>query len=507
MDLKLLLEMVVSSFGERIAVEIAGQELTYAELDRKTSGASALVRDHQADGVVYVAPNDLAFPIALFGAVRSGVPFVPLNYRLGAEQLGKLLLRHERALLVRGSHLSSGAGVAAWDPESFLRAASARAAVSPGCGSSAPEDLDEGIALCLYTSGTTASPKAALLRHRHLASYVFATVEFGGASEEEAALVAMPPYHIAGVANLLTNLYAGRRIVYLDSFDPREWLDTARRAGITQAMVVPTMLARIVAALKGRTAQLPKLRTLSYGGARMPLPVIEEAMKCFPGVGFVNAYGLTETSSTIAVLGPADHAAALHAREDKVRARLASVGRPLPGVEVEVRDEGSSKPAATGESGVIFLRGDQVSGEYEHARLLDEEGWFATGDRGRIDEDGYLFIEGRVDDVIIRGGENIAPAEVEDVLMRHPAVVDAAVVGLPDDEWGEAIAAAVVADEGAEVDAASLRAWVRAHLRSSKTPDVVGFWDELPRTPTGKLVRRDLMDDLAALRLRNGEES
>ncbi|HLH28736.1 MAG TPA: fatty acid--CoA ligase family protein, partial [Acidimicrobiales bacterium] len=360
-----------------------------------------------------------------------------------------------------------------------------------------PCDPEEPCVL-LYTSGTTSAPKAAVLRHRHLMSYLLGTVEFGSAGEEEAALVTVPPYHVAGVANLLSNVYAGRRIVYLDQFDAGTWLETVRREGVTQAMVVPTMLARIVDHLGGAAqAGTPTLRTISYGGAPMPAGVLRRAMALFPDVGFVNAYGLTETSSTIALLGPEDHRAALESDDPAVRDRLQSVGRLLPGVELEVRDE-EGRPLPPGRTGLIFLRGEQVSGEYAHGSAVDDEGWFATRDRGWVDDEGYLFVEGRADDTIIRGGENIAPAEIEEVLMACDGVADAAVVGLPDEEWGQRLAAVVVPRSGASLDPDLLRDEVRRRLRSSKTPDTIEFWPELPRTDTGKLLRRIVVERLAA---------
>jgi acyl-CoA synthetase (AMP-forming)/AMP-acid ligase II len=323
---------------------------------------------------------------------------------------------------------------------------------------------------------------------------VIGTVEFAGAEPEQAALVTVPPYHIAGLANLLSNMYSGRRIVYLESFDAQVWLDTIRNERITQAMVVPTMLARVVQLLDGSPADAPSLATLSYGGARMPLPVLEQALELFVGTGFVNAYGLTETSSTIALLGPEDHDAAF-AGDPVAKVRLSSVGKVLPGIEVEVRDEDGTL-LAVGEPGLVFLRGEQVSGEYESGSVVDAEGWFPTKDRGWIDQDDYLFIEGRADDTIIRGGENIAPAEIEDVLRRHEAIADAAVVGIPDDEWGQQIAAVVVMKPGVSVSVDELHDYCQLHLRSSKTPYRIEFRDELPHTPTGKLLRREVLADL-----------
>jgi acyl-CoA synthetase (AMP-forming)/AMP-acid ligase II len=265
--------------------------------------------------------------------------------------------------------------------------------------------------------------------------------------------------------------------VYLPQFDPEAWVETARSEDITHAMVVPTMLGRILDVLESHGDELVMLRHLSYGGGRMPAAVIERAMKLLPEVGFVNAYGLTETSSTIAILTPEDH------RDPR---RLGSVGKPLSSIEVEVRD------------GEIWVRGEQISGEYlGRGAALTADGWFRTNDAGWLDDDGYLFVEGRLDDVIVRGGENLSPGEIEDVLLLHPAISDAAVVGVPDQEWGEAVAAIVVLHAGASVTDAQLQAWVRDRLRSARTPARVEFRDELPYNETGKLLRRVLKAELS----------
>jgi acyl-CoA synthetase (AMP-forming)/AMP-acid ligase II len=344
----------------------------------------------------------------------------------------------------------------------------------------------------LYTSGTTAEPKAATLRHRHLLAYVLNTQEFMSAEAGDASLVAVPPYHVAGLMNVLTNLYSGRRVVYLAAFSAQGWLETVRAEQVTHALVVPTMLARIVAEIgDDEDADTPTLRSLAYGGARTPRGVVERALRIFPNTGFVNAYGLTETSSSIAVLGPEDHRTALAAEEGAGRERLGSAGRALPGVEIEIRSE-DGVPVGAGETGLIFVRGGQIAGEYGGRSALDADGWFATRDRGHLDADGYLFIEGRADDTIIRGGENIAPAEIEDVLLAHPGIVEAAVLGLPDPEWGQRLVAVLVGSG----DPAEIRQWVKDRLRSAKTPDLIVFRAELPKTDTGKLLRRALLTEL-----------
>ena len=493
MNLLLLLDMVAAGRGEEVAVQAAGDRLTAAEL-LSAAWAAAEVADG-ADALAYVGTNGLAFPIGLFAAAAAGVPFVPLNYRLGHDQLHDLLAPLGGTVVIAEDDAADALrarGHRVLDAADFV--ASARAAEAAG---DVPAD-GEGPAVLLYTSGTTAAPKAAVLRHRHLTSYVIGTVEFAGAGPDDAVLVSVPPYHVAGLANLLSNLYLGRRIVYLAQFEAAAWVDAVRSEGVTNAMVVPTMLARICDVLDGDGGGgLPSLRALSYGGARTPGPVLQRVMTLLPDVDLTNAYGLTETSSTIAVLGPDDHRAARDGDREAV-ARLSSAGRVLPTVEIEVRG-GLGEALPTGERGEVWVRGEQVSGEYAGREApLDAEGWFPTRDRGWLDAEGYLFIEGRSDDTIIRGGENIAPAEIEEVLLAHPDIAQCAVVGVPDDEWGQRIATVVVPRPGASLDAAAVQEFARTSLRGSKTPDIVRFADELPFTETGKLLRRVVQADLLA---------
>ena len=361
----------------------------------------------------------------------------------------------------------------------------------------------EGAAVILFTSGSSGAPKAALLSHDNLMSYIMDTVEFLGAGEEEALVLAAPPFHIAGVAAVLSSVYSGRRLLPLPAFTPEAWLELARDEGATHAFVVPTMLSRIVQCMESDPSlRVPTLRAISYGGARMAAPILERALELFPEVGFVNAYGLTETSSTIAVLGPDDHRLALSSDDPVIRRRLESVGQPLPGVEVSVVEE-SGEPVPVGSKGLIRVRGPQVSGQYlDTASGTDGAGWLTTGDVGFVDESGYLFVEGRADDVIIKGGENLSPSEIEDALLRHQSVQAAVVVGVPHAEWGESVAAAVVlvpdADGGLhEAIVEELVVWVRQSLGSLKTPSIIEVRDELPTTATGKVLRRVVRDELS----------
>ena len=493
MNLMMLLEMAAEGFGERVAIQNGAERLTYSQLFASAGAAAVDVARARAERLVVLDVNSLAIPVGLFAAAWAGVPFVPLNYRLTGVELERLLAGIAAPYLVTdAARVDALQARVVRAREEFL--ASARTA--NGHGGEWPMDPD-AVAVLLFTSGTTGAPKAALLRHRHLVSYILGSVEFGSAAPEDAALVSVPPYHIAGIAAILSSVYSGRRIVQLSSFSADAWLDAARAERVTHAFLVPTMLSRIVARCEEQGgAALPHLRAVSYGGGKMPLAVIEKAMRLFPETDFTNAYGLTETSSTIAVLGPGDHRAAAASADPAVRRRLVSVGRALPSVEIEIRGE-DGRALGPGESGEIHVRGEQVSGEYLGFKSrVGTDGWFPTRDAGSLDAERYLFLEGRIDDVIVRGGENLSPGEIEDTLLAHPAVADCAVVGVPDEQWGEAVAAVIVVADGCTVDADELRGWVKQHLRSSRTPERVEFRAELPYGETGKLLRRKVREAL-----------
>ena len=493
MNTGMLIEMAADGMGNRVALGSRPGGLTYAGLLDQARRVASVVAEAGAGRLVSVAQNSAVLPALLFGSGLAGVPFVPVNYRLADEQLRAILARTAPAVAIVDDdavgRVSGVDGLTVLSPSALEARLGAAAPAAAGF-----VDPDE-IAVLLYTSGTTGEPKAAVLRHKHLASYVISTVEFMGAGDDHAALVSVPPYHVAGMATILTSVYGGRRLVYLPQFDPQRWVDVARDEGITHAMVVPTMLGRILDVVEARGEKLPSLLHLAYGGGRMPTPVLERALELLPAVGFVNAYGLTETASTIATLNPDDHRAAFESDDPAVRARLGSVGRPLPTLELEIRNP-AGHPLPAGERGEIFVRGEQVSGEYLGRSALTADGWFPTNDGGWLDEGGFLFVEGRLDDVIVRGAENLSPGEIEDTLVTHPAVAEAGVVGIPDDEWGETVAAAVVLQPGGEATVEELQDWVRARLRSSRTPTVIQFRPELPYNETGKLLRRVLRTEL-----------
>jgi acyl-CoA synthetase (AMP-forming)/AMP-acid ligase II len=501
-NITMLLDMVADGAPDRLVLGSRhGTGYTAAELRDRARRAARLFRARGVERVGFVDANSVAFPIALFGAGYAGLPFAPINYRLADEQLRAILERITPAVVVVGDdiplRIGDIEGLQLLSPADLLAATDAEAVDGDDDDDEAElpfVDPDE-IAVLLFTSGTTGEPKAAVLRHRHLTSYIISTVEYLAADDDDAQLVSVPAYHVAGVSAVLSSLYGGRRIAYLPGFDPDAWVAMVHDERITQAMVVPTMLGRVLTSMEESDADLSSLRHLSYGGGRMPLDLIQRAMKLLPEVNFVNAYGLTETSSTISVLTPDDHRAAAASPDEAVRKRLTSVGRPLDTLELEIRDaEGNA--LGPNEPGEIFVRGEQVAGEYLGRSVLTDDGWFPTNDAGYLDDDGFLFLDGRLDDVIVRGAENLSPGEIETTLLTHPAVVEAAVVGVPDPEWGEAVAAAIVLDEGATVSREELQQWVRERLRSTKTPQLIQFRDEMPYNETGKLLRRVIKQEL-----------
>ncbi len=504
MNVLMTLEMAAECHPDRIAARCGERSISYAEMLRAARHAGAQIRASGCRHVGLLDINSLAAPVALYAAACAGLSYVPMNYRLTKPEIQALLERIAPAWLIADPQLLEGvevpAGFTLVDRDQFLRDALDAVGADPEAVQAEPTT----VAVQLFTSGTTGAPKAAVLRHENLMSYILGTVEFGAADEHDAVLVAVPPYHIAGISAVLSSTYACRRMVQLPNFDGQAWLETCQREKVSNAFVVPTMLSRVIEYIdaSGADASLPALRALAYGGGKMPAPVIERAMQLWPLVDFTNAYGLTETSSTIALLDPEGHREGFNSADPAVRKRLHSVGRPIDAVEIEIRDE-EGNPLPVDAVGDVYVRGGQVAGEYLGiGSLLDANGWFPTRDRGYQDKYGFLYLDGRADDVIVRGGENISPGEIEDVLREHAAVVDVAVVALPDEEWGECVGAAVVTQPGVNIDEAALRAelqtWVRERLRSSRVPAVISFREQLPYNEMGKILRRVLRDELSA---------
>ena len=491
MNIMMLLEMAAEACGDRKAFYDAGsgESISYGGLFKAAEGKAQLLRESSSSRCVVLDVSNLAVPVALFSAGWAGIPYVPINYRLTDSEIEALLDRVTPAFLitddVKAKSFTHRNDLIVHDRTSYREAKAQSQNVEPW--SMDPED----IAALLFTSGTTGTPKAAIMRQKHLVSYILQTVEFLSADEDESTLVSVPPYHIAGIASVISSVYACRKVVQLANFSAEEWLRVAREQNVTTAFVVPTMLSRIVDHLENqRSAQLPNLQSLAYGGGKMAHTIIQRAMELFPNTEFTNAYGLTETSSTITLLGPEEHRAAAASEDPKIVKRLASAGLAVPGVEICIKND-EREVVGTDVHGEIYVRGDQISGEYEgRDSFVDSDGWFPTKDAGYIDDAGYLFLDGRADDIIVRGGENLSPGEIEDVLIEHDAVHDAAVIGIPSKEWGEAVVAVVQLQQDRSTSIEILQDWVKQHLRSSRVPEQIEFWNELPYNDTGKLLRR-----------------
>jgi acyl-CoA synthetase (AMP-forming)/AMP-acid ligase II len=495
MRTSLLLDIAADACPDRAALGCGDDAFDFNSYRARARCVAAWLAGQGKANTAFLGMNGTALPVLFFACGMAGTPFVPLNYRLSDGELNKLVARSAPSILIVDDdmlpRIAAAAGVELIARSDFE--AEFMAGHTPDTHE--PPEAENDIAVLLFTSGTTGDPKAAVLRHANLTSYVMSSVEFLGANEDEAALVSVPAYHIAGISAILTAAYGGRRIVYLPAFTAEDWVATAAAEGITHAMVVPTMLDRILDVMAATGETLPALRALSYGGGKMPETVIARALAMLPHVAFVNAYGLTETSSTISLLGADDHRAAFASDDPIIRRRIASVGQPLPSIELEIRrDDGTL--CGTGEHGEIHVRGEQVSGEYLHKKAIAEDGWFATNDSGWIDEGGYLFVEGRLDDVIVRGGENISPGEIEDLLRSFDDIADCAVLGIPCERWGEKVVAVIVSRSGAP-DTAAMATAIRERLRSTKTPEAWFVRDELPYNETGKLLRRILKAELA----------
>ncbi len=505
-----------SIFPEQEILVFEDVRLTYGAAlarVRRLAAALAALGVGRGDPVAALDTNSHRYVETYYATATLGAVFVPLNYRAKIPELRHMLATARVRVIVVGARYRNA--LASLLPE-LPDVRHVVAFDTAPDGGSTIEDLIAGAdaerqetetdesdtTILMYTSGTTALPKGVLLTHHDFTTYVCGTVELADGTPRGTALVCVPLYHIAGATAVMTTLFAGRTLVLMRQFDAATWLRLVERERVTHAFLVPTMVKQLLDAPELGTRDLSSLQSLAYGGAAMPLSVVRRAIETFPPtVGFVNAFGQTETTSTLTILGPEDHR--LTGSEVEVEAklrRLTSIGRPLPDVELKVVDDSGTElpPGAVGE---IVVRTPRVMKGYAGdagASGVDDDGWLHTRDMGWIDDAGYAFLAGRKDDMIIRGGENVAPAEVEATLQLHPAVDEAAVVGIADVEWGQRVAAAVALRPGAHATAEELIEFCRTRLASFKKPDVVRFFSSLPKNPLGKILRRDIRAALAA---------
>ena len=362
-----------------------------------------------------------------------------------------------------------------------------------------PESDDDDLPMLMFTAGTTGSPKGVMLGHDSFSSYILTNVSPPDMEVEEKNILTVPLYHIAGVQAVMAAIYGGRTLIIQRQFEPVEWMTLVEQEKANRAMMVPTMLKMVLAHQKFHNYDLSSLQVITYGAAPMPLEVIRRAIAMLPGTFFINAFGQTETAATITMLPPEDHILEGTDQEIEVKLkRLTSIGKPLEDVEVRiVSDEG--KPVDLGETGEIVAKGSRLMKGYWKQEQATAEalrgGWLYTGDLGYFDEDGYIFLSGRAKDFIKRGGEMVSPEEVEQVLHSHPAIDEAAIIGVPDIDWGERVRAIVVAKEGETIDGSEVIEYCRSRLSSLKKPESVVVVDKLPRNPLGKVLKRILREN------------
>jgi acyl-CoA synthetase (AMP-forming)/AMP-acid ligase II len=343
----------------------------------------------------------------------------------------------------------------------------------------------------LYTSGTTGFPKGAMLSHNSMLAHARNVAAAQGMGADSRVQVAMPLFHVGGTSYSLVAWSAGAPIHLMQRPDPSAALAMLEHEKITHTFYVPALMAAMTQVPGADQCDYSSLKVLCYGASPMPLPVMRECLKLFPRGTLQQVYGMTEQSGVVTILGPEDH------ENPAVAHRLVSAGKAIHGVEIEIRAPATGLPMPAGQSGEIWLRSEQVMGGYwgkpdDTAAAITPDGWYRSGDGGHVDTDGYLYVTDRIKDMIISGGENIYPAEIERVLAEHPALADVAVIGVPDERWGEVPKAVVVLRPDASVEPHELLGWCRERLAGYKVPKTMDVVAELPRNPTGKILKRDL---------------
>jgi len=499
---------------ERDVIVFEGRRWTYAQFNERVNRlAHALspLEVIKGDRIGMLSVNCNQYMEAYFATAKLGAIFVPLNFRAKADELNHMIANAEVKILLVGSRYVDMVDSLLPQLPTIERCISIDSTSNGKLyyedlinSSSSDESMceigDEDITILMYTAGTTGRPKGVPLTHNGFVYYVLDNVEPASPEIEERNLLTVPLYHVAGIQAMLAAVYGGRTLVMMRQFEVKEWMETVQREQATRAMVVPTMLKRIIDDLDFTNYDLTNLKVITYGAAPMPFEVIKKAIEVMPWVRFINAFGQTETASTIATLGPEDHIieGTEEEQEKKLKRLTSSIGRPLPDVEVKiVCEEGSM--LSPGEVGEILVKGPRVMTGYwgdeeKTSQVISPDGWLRTGDMGWIDDEGYIYLAGRGDDMIIRGGENISPEEVEDVLHSHPQVEEAAVIGVPDPDWGQQPRAIVALKKGEDTTQEEIMEYCRTRLAGFKRPRSVIFVDSIPRNQLGKLLKKELRE-------------
>ncbi len=490
---------------EAPALEVGERSITFGELDRRSNQVAQALRSAGVgfgDRVAFIDKNGLEWFEVTFGLAKLGAVNVAVNWRLAPAEMAQIIDDAQAEVVIVGSefvpHIEKVEGdlarvrtiVAVGAHDRWIPYASwveSQPPDDPGVASGGAD-----VAFQLYTSGTTGLPKGVMLTNDNFFKGVAGLGDQWRFTGDSVNLAMMPMFHIAGAGWAMVGLYNGCRTIVLRDVDPAEILRVIAEFGVTNAFMVPAVIQFLLATPGVESTDFSSLRSLVYGASPITETVLVRGMKIF-GCEFIQVYGLTETTGAVTQLDGVDH-------DPEGRPHLLrSCGRPYPWVEVRVVDIESAADAAVGEVGELWTRSHQnMKGYWNNpaatADAVTPEGWFRSGDVGYRDADGYLYLHDRVKDMIVSGGENVYPAEVENALMKHPAVGDVAAIGVPDERWGEAVKAIVVPVEGAEVSEADLIAFAREQLAGFKLPKSIVFATSLPRNPSGKLLKRELRE-------------
>ena len=500
---------------DRLAIVFEDARYTYAELKSRVNRLANALADlgvGEGDRVAVLQVNTNEHVEICFAAAQLDAVYAPLNFRARADELTFMIGDAQPKVLVAGSRYVDLVDSFTGKLESAPRLVSLE---EPAEGWEFYEDLlasasDEerfpqgdgsDLTVLLFTSGTTSMPKGVMLTHDSFSSYILSNVSPVDPDDDERNILTVPLYHIAGVQTVMSSIFSGRTLIVQRQFEPKQWMELVETEHVNRAVMVPTMLKMLMDHAEFHDHDLSSLNIITYGAAPMPFEVIRRAIQELPGVRFINAFGQTETAATITMLPPDDHV--LEGTEEEIELkmrRLTSVGKPLDDVEVRIVDE-DAHPVADGEVGEIVASGPRLMKGYWNQEEATAEtfrgGWLYTGDLGYMDEDGYIYLAGRSKDFIKRGGEMISPEEVEQVLHSHQAIEEAAIIGVPDIDWGERVRAVVVLKDGQTADDGEIIEYCRQRLSSFKKPESVVFVSELPRNPMGKVLKRLLREQYA----------
>lgn len=480
------------------ALTMGELRLSWGELDRRSSALAVSLTARGAapeDRVVVLNRNAPSFFEMLFACSKAGLTLVALNWRLAPRELAAIAADAEPRFFFFGRDFSQlvppeipiDRRIVIEEEYEDLTQVNSRVVTLP-------EADPDAVVLQLYSSGTTGRPKGVMLTNRNLGPTARMGSGAWAMTSSSVNLLHSPLFHVGGAVYAMTGMGQGAHTVLIPEAKVDTILDAVAQHGITHSWFVPTLIRDLLDACDAGRGDLSGLEIVGYGGAPIEVALVRRALRAWK-CGFLGVYGTTETASTLTALLPIDH------EPDSPReSLLSSVGRPLPWIELQVADPESGLQLDRGEVGEIMVRSEQTMKGYWNqpeltGEVLSADGWFRTGDAGYQDDEGYVFLKDRLKDVIISGGENVYPAEVEAVLNAHDQIAEAAVVSAPHPRWGETVRAVVVLKPGAMVDATTVQSYCRDRLAHYKCPTVIDFTEELPHNAAGKVLRRELRDE------------